>query len=143
MPVPTVVAPIRMLSTVVTARRLLIRERPLLVAPFNLALSACSASLAGVLVGHNRTVETGCDSHACQVRRAGSRPWHTPPTPVGKPPQSGTEVPPPTRISGVRGSACQPFLQIRKFLAVPSHEPVGQQRYVFALYIRRQGKETH
>lgn len=44
---------------------------------------------------------------------------------------------------GVRGSACQPFLQIRKFLAVPSHEPVGQQRYVFALYIRRQGKETH
>jgi len=74
MPTPAVVAPVRTLAAVETARRLFVGERPLLAAPFNLALSACSASLAGVFVGHSETVETGCDSHACQVRRAGSRP---------------------------------------------------------------------
>ena len=44
---------------------------------------------------------------------------------------------------GMRGSPCRSFLQIREFLAVSIHEPVGQQRHVFALYSRRQGKETH
>ena len=74
MPGPAAVAPVRALAAVVTARRLLIGEQPLLAASFNLVLSACSASLAGVFVGHSGTIETGCDSHACQVRRAGSRP---------------------------------------------------------------------
>ena len=73
MPTPAAVALVRTLTAVVAPRRLLVGERPLLDAPFNLALSACSASLAGVLVSHSGTVETGCDSHACQVRRAGSR----------------------------------------------------------------------
>ena len=74
MPTLAAVAPVRTLAAVMAARRLLIRERPLLVAPFNLALSACLVSLAGVLVGHGGTVETGCDSHACHGRRAGSLP---------------------------------------------------------------------
>ena len=44
---------------------------------------------------------------------------------------------------GMWGSPCRSFLQIREFLAVSIHEPVGQQRHVFALDSRRQGKETH
>ena len=80
MPTPAAVALVRTLTAVVAPRRLLVGERLLLAAPFDLVLSACPACpacLAGVFVGHGTTVETGCDRHVCQVRRAGSRPWHT------------------------------------------------------------------
>jgi len=69
MPILAAVASVWTLAAVVAARQLLVGERLLLVAPFHLALSACSAGLAGVLVGHSGTVETGCDSHACHGKQ--------------------------------------------------------------------------
>ena len=72
MPTPAAVALVRTLTAVVAPRRLLVGERLLLAAPFDLVLSACPVRLAGVFVGHGTTVETGCDRHVCQVRRAGS-----------------------------------------------------------------------